>query len=195
MKSDNNPHPEKDQPRSASRYFFYLIPLVVFILLVWLFFKGLGLDPSKVPSPLVDKPLPAFQLESLKDPGKMIGSDLLKGKVSLVNVWASWCPSCRQEHAELVQIARESGVQVIGFNWKDERAAALEMLHRFGDPYAMVFYDPNNQVGIDLGVYGAPETFIVDPNGIIRHKRIGPIDRKVWEEEMLPVIQQYGPTK
>ncbi|WP_295450564.1 DsbE family thiol:disulfide interchange protein [uncultured Thiodictyon sp.] len=171
----------------------YLVPLGAFLALAALLYYGLGLDPSKVPSPLVDKPLPAFQLESLKEPGKTLSSDLLKGKVSLVNVWASWCPSCRQEHAELVRIARESGVQVIGFNWKDERAAALEMLQRFGDPYAMSFYDPNNQVGIDLGVYGAPETFVVDAAGIIRHKRIGPIDRKVWENEMLPVIQQHGP--
>ncbi len=169
----------------------YLVPLGAFLALAALLYYGLGLDPSKVPSPLVDKALPAFQLESLKEPGKMISSEALKGKVSLVNVWASWCPSCRQEHAELVRIARGSGVQVVGFNWKDDRPAALEMLHRFGDPYAMVFYDPTNKVGIDLGVYGAPETFIVDGDGIIRHKRIGPIDGKVWEEEMLPVIKKY----
>ncbi len=171
----------------------YLVPLGAFLALAALLFYGLGLDPSKVPSPLVDKPLPAFQLESLKDPGKLISSDALKGKVSLVNVWASWCPSCRQEHAKLVRVARESGVKVVGFNWKDERSAALEMLHRFGDPYAMVFYDHTNKVGIDLGVYGAPETFIVDPNGIIRHKRIGPINDKVWQDEMLPVIKKYTP--
>jgi cytochrome c biogenesis protein CcmG/thiol:disulfide interchange protein DsbE len=171
----------------------YLVPLGAFLALAALLYYGLGLDPSKVPSPLVDKPLPAFKLESLKEPGKTLSSDLLNGKVSLVNVWASWCPSCRQEHAELVHIARDSGVQVIGFNWKDDREAAIEMLHRFGDPYSLIFYDPNNQVGIDLGVYGAPETFVVDAAGMIRHKRIGPIDRKVWEQELLPVIQQYGP--
>ena len=171
----------------------YLLPLGAFLALAALLYYGLGLDPSKVPSPLVDKPVPAFTLESLKEPGKTLSSDLLKGKVSLVNVWASWCPSCRQEHAELVRIARESGVQVIGFNWKDDRTAAVEMLHRFGDPYSTIFFDPDNKVGIDLGVYGAPETFVVDGDGIIRHKRIGPIDRKVWEDEMLPVIKHYAP--
>ena len=171
----------------------YLVPLGAFLALAALLFYGLGLDPGKVPSPLVDKPLPAFELESLKEPGKLISSEALKGKVSLVNVWASWCPSCRQEHAQLVRVARDSGVQVVGFNWKDERAAALAMLHRFGDPYAMIFYDPTNKVGIDLGVYGAPETFIVDPAGIIRHKRIGPIDDQVWRDEMLPVITKYTP--
>jgi cytochrome c biogenesis protein CcmG/thiol:disulfide interchange protein DsbE len=171
----------------------YLVPLGAFLALAALLFYGLGLDPSKVPSPLVGKPAPAFSLESLKEPGKQIGSDVLKGQVSLVNVWASWCPSCREEHSELVRIARESKVQMIGFNWKDERPAALEMLRRFGNPYQLILYDPDNKAGIDWGVYGAPETFVIDADGIIRHKRIGPIDRKVWQEEILPVIQKIAP--
>jgi cytochrome c biogenesis protein CcmG/thiol:disulfide interchange protein DsbE len=171
----------------------YLVPLGLFLALAALLFYGLGLDPSKVPSPLVGKPAPAFTLESLTEPGKQISSEILKGRVSLVNVWASWCPSCRQEHADLVRIARESDVQMIGFNWKDERPAALEMLRRFGDPYALSVYDPDNKAGIDWGVYGAPETFVVDAEGIIRHKRIGRIDRKVWQEEILPVIQAATP--
>jgi cytochrome c biogenesis protein CcmG, thiol:disulfide interchange protein DsbE len=175
-------------PRSSTRY---LVPLGAFLALAALLYYGLGLDPSKVPSPLVDKPLPPFTLESLKEPGRQIRSDALKGQVSLINVWASWCPTCREEHAELVRISRDSGVRVVGFNWKDERADALAMLKRFGDPYSLVFYDPDNLVGIHLGIYGAPETFIVDPEGIIRHKRIGPIDTKVWEQEMLPVIRKY----
>jgi cytochrome c biogenesis protein CcmG, thiol:disulfide interchange protein DsbE len=171
----------------------YLAPLGIFLALAALLYYGLGLDPSKVPSPLVGKPAPAFSLESLREPGKQISGDVLKGHVSLVNVWASWCPSCRQEHSELVRIAKESGVQMIGFNWKDERPAALQMLKRFGDPYQLVLYDPDNRAGIDWGVYGAPETFIVDAQGIIRHKRIGPIDDKVWRDEILPVIQKYAP--
>ena len=171
----------------------YLAPLGIFLVLAALLYYGLSLDPSKVPSPLVDKPAPAFALESLREPGKQISADVLKGHVSLVNVWASWCPSCRQEHSELVRIAKESGVQMIGFNWKDERPAALEMLTRFGDPYQMIVYDPDNKAGINWGVYGAPETFVVDREGIIRHKRIGPIDRKVWQDEILPVIQKYAP--
>lgn len=171
----------------------YLFPLGIFLALAALLFYGLRLDPRLVPSPLVGKPAPAFELESLTEPGKSISSDILKGRMSLVNVWASWCPSCRQEHAELVRIARETDVQMIGFNWKDERPAALEMLSRFGNPYVLSVYDPENQVGIDWGVYGAPETFVVDADGVIRHKRIGPIDRKVWQEEIVPVIEQYRP--
>jgi len=171
----------------------YLFPLGIFLALAALLFYGLRLDPRRVPSPMVGKPAPAFELESLTEPGKSISSDILKGRMSLVNVWASWCPSCRQEHAELVRIARETDVQMIGFNWKDERPAALEMLSRFGNPYVLSVYDPENQVGIDWGVYGAPETFVVDAEGVIRHKRIGPIDRKVWQEEIVPVIEQYRP--
>ena len=171
----------------------YLFPLGIFLALAALLFYGLRLDPRLVPSPLVGKPAPAFELESLTEPGKSISSDILKGRMSLVNVWASWCPSCRQEHAELVRIARETDVQMIGFNWKDERPAALEMLSRFGNPYVLSVYDPENQVGIDWGVYGAPETFVVDADGVIRHKRIGPIDRKVWQEEIVPVIEQFRP--
>lgn len=169
----------------------YLVPLGLFIALAALLFYGLKLDPRLVPSPLVDKPAPAFELESLLEPGKTISSDILKGRMSLVNVWASWCPSCRQEHGELVRIARESDVQMIGFNWKDERPAALEMLRRYGNPYVLSVFDPDNKTGIDWGVYGAPETFVVDGEGIIRHKRVGPIDRKVWEEEILPVIEKH----
>jgi cytochrome c biogenesis protein CcmG, thiol:disulfide interchange protein DsbE len=176
--------------RSTTRY---LVPLGAFLALAGLLYYGLGLDPGKVPSPLIDKPAPAFTLESLKEPGKRIDAEILKGKVSLVNVWASWCPSCRAEHTELLRIARDSGVQLIGFNWKDERPAALEMLARFGDPYTLVLYDPDNRAGIDWGVYGAPETFVVDTQGIIRHKRIGPIDSKVWADEILPVIKKYTP--
>lgn len=167
-----------------------LIPLGIFLALIALLFYGLQLDPRKVPSPLIGKPVPDFALPSLKDPGQTLTSDILKGKVSLVNVWASWCPSCRQEHAELMRIARENDVQVIGFNWKDERADALKMLQQFGDPYVVSLYDPENRAGIDWGVYGAPETFVVDREGIIRHKRIGPIDRAVWESEIRPVIEQ-----
>ncbi len=174
--------------KSASRA---LIPLGIFLALAALLFYGLRLDPRLVPSPLVDKPAPTFALQSLKDPSQTLTRDILIGKVSLVNVWASWCPSCRQEHSELMQIARENDVQVIGFNWKDTRPEALQMLRQYGDPYSTILFDPDNQSGIDWGVYGAPETFVVDGEGIIRHKRVGPIDRTVWETEILPIIKQY----
>lgn len=173
---------------SASRA---LIPLGIFLVLAALLFYGLRLDPRKVPSPLVDKPAPSFALQSLKDPNQTLTQDILLGKVSLANVWASWCPSCRQEHGELLRIAREHDVQVIGFNWKDTRPEALQMLRQYGDPYSIILFDPENRAGIDWGVYGAPETFVIDGKGIIRHKRIGPIDRAVWESEILPIVEQY----
>lgn len=177
---------------SASRA---LIPLGIFLALAALLFYGLQLDPRKVPSPLVDKPAPDFSLPALNDPSQTVTQDIFKGKLSLVNVWASWCPSCRQEHAELLRIARNNDVQVIGFNWKDARPDALKMLQQFGNPYVVSLYDPDNRSGIDWGVYGAPETFVVDQDGIIRHKRIGPIDRTVWESEIRPIIEQLQAKK
>lgn len=169
----------------------FLIPLVLFAALAGLLYYGLDQDPRKIPSPLKDKPAPAFDLPTLKDPNVRISNADLVGKVTLVNVWASWCASCRAEHAELMRIAgEEPDVQVIGFNWKDARADALGMLQRFGDPYRITAYDPDNEVGIDWGVYGAPETFVVDPAGIIREKHIGPVDRSVWEETLRPLIDR-----
>lgn len=168
-----------------------LIPLGIFLALAALLFYGLHQDPRKIPSPLVDKPAPEFSLPDLKDPNQTLTRDILIGQVSLVNVWASWCPSCRQEHAELMRIAREYGVRVIGFNWKDTRPEALAMLQRYGDPYAVTVYDPDNVSGIHWGVYGAPETFVVDAEGIIRHKRVGPIDAQVWKDEIQPIVEQY----
>lgn len=177
---------------SASRA---LLPLGIFLAMVALLFYGLQLDPRKVPSPLIGKPAPDFTLASLKDPSQTLTQEILLGKVSLVNVWASWCPSCRHEHAELMRIARNNDLQVVGLNWKDTRPEALQMLRQFGDPYAVSIYDPDNNSGIDWGVYGAPETFIVDAEGIIRHKHVGPVDARVWEEEIRPIVEQYQATK
>lgn len=173
--------------KSATRA---LIPLAVFAALAALLFWGLGQDPREIPSPLLDKPAPTFTLETLQDPTKTLSRDALLGKVSLVNVWASWCPSCRDEHAELMQIANSGEVQMIGLNWKDTRPEAMQTLKELGNPYAIVLYDPDNKAGINWGVYGAPETFIVDGQGIIRHKRTGPITPEVWEGELLPIIKQ-----
>lgn len=173
-----------------------LLPLGIFLALVALLFYGLQLDPRKVPSPLIGQPAPNFALESLKDPSQTLTQEILLGKVSLVNVWASWCPSCRQEHAELMRIAaRNKNLQVIGFNWKDTRPEALLMLRQFGDPYAVNIYDPDNRSGIDWGVYGAPETFIVDAEGIIRYKYVGPVNARVWDEQIRPIVEQYQATK
>ena len=167
----------------------FLIPLCLFGALVALLFFGLGTDPRKVPSPLVGKPAPEFTLPVLNDPARTVSQDDLKGKVSLVNVWASWCVSCRAEHEELMRLSRELGkVQILGLNWKDDAADAMRMLRLSGDPYLVSAYDPENTVGIHWGVYGAPETFLVDRDGIICYKKIGPVGPDTWETELAPTV-------
>ena len=168
-----------------------LTPLILFLALAALLFYGLKLDPRKVPSPLVGKPAPQFSLPALQDPSQMVSDADFKGKISLVNVWASWCVSCRAEHEELMKLSREEqDIQIMGLNWKDDPNDATRMLRTFGDPYVVSAFDPDNKVGIDWGVYGAPETFLVDFEGIIRYKHIGPIDRKVWEQTLRPLVQE-----
>ncbi|OOZ39038.1 thiol:disulfide interchange protein [Solemya pervernicosa gill symbiont] len=167
----------------------FLLPLGIFILLVALFAVGLTLDPKKVPSPLINKTAPAFDLPRLKQPeARLSQADLSKG-VTLFNVWASWCVACRQEHPFLVELARE-GVPIYGLNYKDERADGINWLKRLGDPYIASGFDKKGQVGIDWGVYGVPETFIVDRKGMIRYKHIGPINSTDWEETILPMIKK-----
>jgi cytochrome c biogenesis protein CcmG/thiol:disulfide interchange protein DsbE len=169
----------------------FLTPLALFLALVALLFYGLGTDPRNVPSPLIGKPAPEFVLPVLGEPQRTVSNEALRGEVSLVNVWASWCVSCRAEHAELMRLSREEkDIQIFGLNWKDEAPEALRMLRQTGNPYVVSAYDPDNRVGIHFGVYGAPETFVVDRQGIIRHKHIGPIDRRVWEESLRPLVQQ-----
>ena len=167
-----------------------LVPLVLFLGLVALLFYGLGTDPRKVPSPLVGKPAPAFSLPALLDPGRTVSNADMEGKVTLLNVWFSSCVSCRAEHRELMRIAREGGVQIVGLNWKDDKGAAIQMLRQFGNPYSLIAVDEAGRVGIDWGVYGAPETFVVDPEGIIRYKQIGPIDQEVWEQTLRPLVEK-----
>ncbi len=167
----------------------FLLPLGLFIGLAALLFYGLKLDPRKVPSPLVGKPVPQFVLPTLEDPDRTVSDADLRGKVSLVNVWASWCVSCRAEHAQLMRLSRTlKGVQIFGLNWKDQAEDALRMLRLSGNPYVVNAYDPENQVGIDWGVYGAPETFLVDQQGIICYKQIGPIGPDTWAQDLAPWI-------
>jgi cytochrome c biogenesis protein CcmG/thiol:disulfide interchange protein DsbE len=168
----------------------FLLPLLIFAGIAAFLFRGLGMDPRKVPSPLVGKPAPAFSLPELRDPERTVSDQDLKGKVSLVNVWATWCVSCRAEHDELMKVSREDGIQIVGLNYKDERNEALQWLRRYGNPYAMNAFDREGRVGIDWGVYGTPETFLVDREGIIRYKQIGPINRQVWEETLRPLVQE-----
>lgn len=168
----------------------YLLPLGIFVALVLLLGVGLGLNPRLVPSPLVGKSVPEFTLPELGDPDRSVSEKDLAGRVSLLNAWATWCVECRREHPTLVAIAREGSIPIYGLNYKDERPAALEWLRRLGDPYVASAFDPDGRVGIDLGVYGLPETFLIDADGRIVHKHIGPIDGRIWETEFVPVIER-----
>jgi cytochrome c biogenesis protein CcmG/thiol:disulfide interchange protein DsbE len=172
------------------RFVRFLMPLAVFLALAGLLYKGLSLDPRKVPSPLIDKPAPAFSLTRLNDPQAILGSEDLKGKVSLFNVWATWCVACRSEHPVLMQLAESGRVAIYGLNYKDDREKAKSWLVRYGDPYIANAFDSDGRVGIDWGVYGTPETFIVDQQGIIRHKHIGPLTVDVLRNEILPLVEK-----
>jgi len=169
----------------------YLLPLLAFLALVVLLFKGLGIDPKRVPSPLIDKPAPTFKLPTLKQPEQFLSSADFQGKVSLFNVWATWCVACRQEHPLLMQL-RKRGVPIYGLNYKDKRPAAEQWLQRFGDPYLVNAFDAEGRVGINWGVYGTPETFVIDKQGVIRHKHIGPLTRDAIEREIMPLIKKLN---
>ncbi len=166
----------------------YLMPLIVFMVLAVFLFAGLSLNPRQVPSPLIDKPAPEFELSQLHEPEKILSSKDNMGKVWLLNVWASWCVACRDEHPLLVQLANSGLVPVYGLNYKDESATAMQWLRQYGDPYEVSVVDPEGRVGIDYGVYGVPETYVIDKQGIIRHKQIGPVTVKSMEETIIPLI-------
>jgi cytochrome c biogenesis protein CcmG/thiol:disulfide interchange protein DsbE len=172
--------------------FRYLIPLVLFIVLVVFLAIGLGRDPRQVPSPLINKPAPNFTLTQLRDPSKTFSAAELRGKVYLLNVWASWCVSCRDEHPLLMAYAKTGGIPIYGLNWKDRREDALSWLAEFGDPYILSVSDLDGRVAIDYGVYGAPETYLVDQNGVIRFKQIGAVTEDVWKDKILPMAQELN---
>lgn len=168
----------------------YLLPLGMFLALAGLLYKGLSLDPREVPSPLIGKPAPAFSLPRLKQPETSISDADLKGRVWLLNVWATWCVACRAEHPLLMQLANSGRIEIYGLNYKDERDEAKRWLVQYGDPYSANAFDADGRVGINWGVYGTPETFIVDQQGIIRHKHIGPLTVDVIRDEILPMVEQ-----
>ncbi|WP_286239927.1 DsbE family thiol:disulfide interchange protein [Neptuniibacter halophilus] len=157
------------------------IPLLVFIGIGIFLWRGLQLDPTELPSALLNKPFPQFELSSLYDQEKTLNETDLTGEPALVNVWATWCPSCKQEHAQLNQIKAE-GYKVIGINYKDDRQKAKIWLQNYHDPYALNVFDPEGGLGLDLGVYGAPETYVIDAAGVIRYKHVGVVDEKVWQQ-------------
>lgn len=164
------------------------LPLGGFLVLLWLLWQGLGHDPTLLPSVLINRPLPAFTAPALADSERVITAQDLKGEVALLNVWATWCPTCRAEHEMLRGLARQ-GVTIYGVNWKDDPDKALQWLRTLGDPYRFNIDDQSGQLGIDLGVYGAPETFLLDERGVIRYRHVGALDERVWQQDFLPRIQ------
>ena len=168
----------------------YLLPLFAFMVLAAFLLVGLTLNPRQVPSPLIDKPAPKFQLNNLHQPDQIMSSDENLGKVWMLTVSASWCVACRDEHPLLVQLAKTGIVPIYGLNYKDERNTALQWLKRYGDPYAISIVDPDGKVGIDYGVYGVPETYVIDKKGIIRHKQIGPVTVDSLEKTIIPLIKE-----
>ncbi len=169
--------------------FKFLIPLTVFALLLALLGIGLKLNPREVPSPLIGKAAPAFALTTVRAADQLLSSEAFHGQVSLLNVWASWCVSCRQEHPLLLELSRTGSVPIYGLNYKDEREAAAAWLARFGNPYRESAFDADGKVGIDWGVYGVPETFVIDRKGIIRYKFTGPLTEEALEQTLLPLVR------
>ena len=169
-----------------------IAPLVLFVLLAVFLWRGLPLDPREVPSPLIDKPAPAFALTRLDDAARTVRRDELLGQVWLLNVWASWCEACRAEHATLAAFAKTTPVPVVGLNYKDTRAQGLAWLARFGDPYRLSLFDEQGRVGLDFGVYGVPETFVIDKRGVIRFKLIGPLTPQAIATKIRPLLKELA---
>jgi len=165
----------------------FLIPLAVFVLLVGFLAVGLRLDPREVPSPLVGKAAPAFELPVLSQPDKRFVPGDMRGKVWLLNVWASWCVSCRDEHPVLVELSKKGVLPILGLNYKDKGDEAQRWLKQFGDPYQLSVVDADGRIGIDYGVYGVPETYLIDTQGVIRYKQIGPLTQAILEKTVLPL--------
>lgn len=170
--------------------FKYGVPLVLFIIMAVFLAIGLNLNPREIPSPLIGKPAPEFALPVLQEPQRQLSRQDLLGKVWVLNVWASWCVSCRGEHPILNQLAARQRVFLVGLNYKDEREDALQWLAQLGNPYNISVSDLEGRVGIDYGVYGVPETFVMDKKGVIRHKFTGPVTPDLVEQELLPLIAQ-----
>ena len=170
----------------------FIWPLAVFLVLVGFLAAGLRLNPREVPSPLINKPAPAFNLPQLHAIQASINPTDMKGKVWLFNVWASWCVSCRQEHPLLVSFSKEGKVPVVGLNYKDQGADAKNWLAKFGDPYVLSAVDADGRVGIDYGVYGVPETYVIDKTGMIRMKHTGPITPESLQKQILPLVAELS---
>ena len=171
----------------------WLIPLLVFGALLLVLVRGLKLNPHEVPSPLIDRPAPGFVAPTLADAARELKREDLLGRVWVLNVWASWCGPCLEEHAQLMMLSqRRPGLAIVGLNYKDERDSASRWLQQWGNPYTESLVDPLGQLGLDFGVYGVPETFIIDREGVVRFKHVGPMTPKVLRERVEPALARLG---
>ena len=168
----------------------FILPFVIFMILAIFLFVGLGLNPHEVPSPLVGKPAPAFSLPQLHEPEKQFSLQDMKGKVWLFNVWASWCTACEYEHPLFMELSRRNLVPLYGMDYKDKREDGMAWLQQHGNPYTLVVSDAEGRVGIDYGVYGVPETYLIDKQGVIRYKHIGAVTERDLSEKILPLVKE-----
>lgn len=166
----------------------FLLPLVAVVVFIPILILGLNTDPRKLPSPYIGKPAPQFELPGLKDPSITVSTASLEGRMTLVNIWATWCVGCRAEHQYLMQLAQQGTIPIYGINWRDSRTQALSWLEQLGDPYVVSGFDADARVGIDWGAYGAPESFLVNPQGIVLYRFAGPLNQAIWEREFQPRI-------
>jgi cytochrome c biogenesis protein CcmG, thiol:disulfide interchange protein DsbE len=170
----------------------FIVPVGLFAALLAFFYVGLGRDKETLPSPLIGKMAPAFELSRVEDTSQQVSTNEFAGRMYVLNVWATWCVGCRQEHGTLLEIARRNVVPIVGLDWKDELPLAQRWLSELGNPYVATAFDAEGRVAIDWGVYGAPETFLVDANGKVVHKHIGPLSIEAWDRDFMPKINQQS---
>lgn len=167
----------------------YFMPVAAFAVLLWFFARGLDRDPRLIESPLVGRAMPAFKVADLSQPDAYLSDATLRGRYLLLNVWGTWCAQCFEEHAFLNELGKSAAVPIYGLNWKDDRESALTWLRKLGNPYQAVGFDDSGSVAIEWGVYGAPETFLVAPDGIVLHKHLGPMSAEVWQRDFVPLLR------
>ena len=170
----------------------YFLPFIAALILIPIMILGLRSDPSELPSQYIGKPAPTFDLPTLRDPNKRVSDADLMGQLSLVNIWATWCAGCRAEHPFLMELSREKSIPIYAINWRDNRDDALNWLGQLGDPYVASGFDADGRVGIDWGAYGAPETFLVNPEGNVVYRFTGPLSRALWYQEFVPRIAELS---
>jgi len=169
-----------------------LIPFIIFLIIAVVLGRGLKLHPRRIPSALLDKPAPHINLDTVYEKGHRLTNRDFIGQVSLLNVWATWCTACQAEHPVLMEIAKTRNVVILGLDYKDDMTKAREWLSHLGDPFQLIGFDQNGKTAIDWGVYGTPETFVIDKQGIIRYKHVGALTMQVWEDELLPLVERLN---